>query len=157
MAVNLTVNGTTFAYPENGEEPGWGESATAWAEEVTTVLASVLGTNDIVQTSFNIANNVGAATNITGLVFNTAAVRAAIIEYSLYRVTDSNEVAESGLLNVVYKTNAAVWELSQISVGDSQVTFSVTNTGQFQYTSTNLAGTNYSGLMKFRARTVLTS
>lgn len=157
MSVNLTVNGTTFAYPQNGEEPGWGESASAWAEEVTEVLNSVLGTNDIIQTSFNIANNQAAAANVTGLVFNTAAVRAVIVEYSIYRTTNTNEIAESGLLNAVYKSTAATWELSQISVGDAQVTFSVTSAGQFQYTSTNLAGTGYSGLMKFRARTVITS
>lgn len=35
MAVNLTINGVVFAYPEQGDQPPWGGEATGWATAVT--------------------------------------------------------------------------------------------------------------------------
>ncbi len=155
MAVSLVVNNKTFEYPDVGEEPGWGEDATAWAEEVTSVLETLFGTNDIPNTSFTITNNQSSATNLTGLLFNTAAVRAATIEYAIYRTTNSNELAESGEIYIVYKNTAATWELTQTKNDNAGVNLSITNTGQFQYTSSNVSGTSYSGSIRFRAKTII--
>lgn len=152
MSIDLTVNGTTFAYPENGEEPGWGKEAADWASEVTDVLNDLQNTNDITQTSFNIANNTTSATNVTGLLFSTTTVRGAVIDYAVYRNTNSNELAEFGQLTIVYKSVAATWEIAQFNVGSSGVTLTITSAGQFQYTSTNMSGTGYSGVMHFRAK-----
>lgn len=160
MAITLTVNNKDFSYPQVSEEPGWGEDATGWAQEVTEVLESLAGPNDILQTTFTINNNISLATDIAGLLFNTAQVRAAFISYSLYRTTGSPsgstaELAESGIITIVYKSFAATWNLTQVSNGNAGVSFSVTNTGQVQYTSTNVAGTNYAGIMRFEADTLL--
>jgi hypothetical protein len=155
MPTNLTVNNNTFAYPVPGDEPGWGEGATGWAVEVTEVLESLQGTDDIPETTFNVANNISVATDIVGLVFNPATVRSAVVDYSIYRSTDTNELAEKGKLELVYKNGASPglkWTIGRVFFGDdSGVTITMTDGGQAQYTSTNVSGTGYTGEMKFEA------
>lgn len=158
MSITLTVNNTPYDYPSPGDEPGWGEAATGWAEEVTDVLNSLLTTDDILQTAFTVNNNVSTDTNVAGLSFNTGSVRAAFVEYSIYRVSDSTPsgTAEAGLMTLIYDNSAAPgsqWTLTISSVtGNAGVTFTITDAGQIQYQSTDIGSTNYSGLMKFTAR-----
>lgn len=158
MPVTLTVNNIPFEYPIPGDSPGWGEGATDWATEVTTVLNDLLGPNDIIQNTFTVANNQTSPANVVGLIFNTGQVRAAIIEYSVYRTSTANPTGftESGTLEIAYDNLAAPgskWSLIGTDLnGLSGVTFSITDTGQVQYTSTDLGSTGYSGNMHFRAR-----
>ena len=151
----LIVNNNPFNYPDPGTEPGWGADATGWAEEVTTVLGNLSGADDILETTFNLANNVSSPQDIVGLLFNPATVRSAVIEYSIYRSTSSNELAEKGTLNIVYKNGGTVgekWTIGRVFFGDDgEIIISATDAGQFQYTSSNLAGTSYSGTMRFEA------
>lgn len=158
MAKTLTVNNTPYNYPTTGDEPGWGGEATGWAEEVTDVLSSLLGPDDILETTFSVNNNVSSAADVTALTFSTGSVRSAIVEYSVYRVSDSNLSgnAESGIMNMVYDNSASPgsqWSLviSNIS-GNAGVQFSITDAGQVQYTSTDIGSVNYNGTMKFKAR-----
>ena len=157
--IPLTVNNTTFNYPGAGEDPGWGEDATAWASAVTQVLNSLLGPGDLLETTFNAANNISSAEEVVGLLFDTGTVRAAIIEYSLYRVSDSTPsgAAESGTMIMVYDTSASAgnkWLLVQESTGDAGIALTVTDSGQFEYTTTDIGSVNYSGVLKFKARTL---
>lgn len=155
MSKTLVVNGTSFEYPTPGEPKGWGEDATLWSEEVTDLLSDLKGPNDILQTTFSVANNQVSVANVIGLAFDSASVRSAKIQYSLYRVTNSNELAETGEIYLIYKNNANTWTLSRQFFGDDAgVTFSITSGGQVQYTSTNVAGTSYSGELTFRAQTL---
>jgi len=155
MSTNLTVNNNTFAYPVPGDEPGWGEGATGWAVEVTEVLNNLQGTDDIPETSFTVANNNAVATDVVGLVFNPASVRAGVIDYSIYRSTSITELAEKGKMEIIYKNGASSgtkWSIGRVFFGDDAgVVFTMTDAGQVQYTSTNLSGTGYSGIMKFEA------
>lgn len=155
MSLPLVVNNKTFQYPDVGEEPGWGEDASAWAEEVTAVLESLFGANDIPTTAFTIANNQVSPANIAGLLFNTAAVRSATIEYAIYRTTNSNELVESGEIYILYRNAGATWEMTQMKNSNAGVSLTITNTGQFQYTSSNVSGSSYSGSIKFRAKTLI--
>jgi hypothetical protein len=43
MSVNLTINGQVYAYPEQGDAPGWGTNATDWATAVTTGMLQKAG------------------------------------------------------------------------------------------------------------------
>lgn len=159
MPQTLIVNNIPFQYPVPGDEPGWGQAASDWAAEVTDVLDDLLGPNDITQTSFTVQNNIAVATDIAGLIFNTGQVRAATIQYSVYRTSTSNPsgFAESGTINVVYDNAAGAgdkWSFTQSSNGLSGVTFSITDLGQFQYTSSDIGAAGYSGILKFRAQTL---
>lgn len=154
MPKTLIVNNTPFDYPTSGDEPGWGGDATGWAEEVTKVLNNVVGPDDILQTSFNIANNQTVAANVTGLIFNAGSVRSATVDYSIYRISDSNPSgnAETGEMHIIYDSNDG-WKLGVGGiVGNSNVIFSITPTGQIQYVSSDIGALNYTGVMKFVAK-----
>ena len=161
MAVELEVNGLTFEFPEDGDEPGWGEEVTNWATEVSTVLGDLAGTSDdITITSFTIAQGVTAAslTAVTGLLFAPATVRSAVITYSIIRTTATtlSGKAEAGEIRVVYDGGAASgskWLITQESVGSADVSFAVNDTGQFTYSSTTIAGGTYVGVLKFFGKT----
>lgn len=161
MPTNLVVNNNNFAYPLPGDEPGWGEGATGWAVEVTDVLQGLQGANDIPQTLFDIANNISSPTMIVGLLFNPATVRSAVVEYSIYRKTDTvgNEFAEKGTLELIYKNGGPInskWTIGRVFFGDDAgLLFTMSDAGQVLYTSSNIAGANYTGTFHFSARVTL--
>lgn len=155
----LVINNTTYNYPGTGEDPGWGDDATGWAEAVTGVLNTLLSSGDLLETTFNIANNISASTNVVGLSFDTATVRAAVIDYSIYRISSTNASgqSETGQLFIVYDNSASSgnqWLLSRETNGDAGVNFDITDSGQFTYTSNDIGATGYSGVMKFKAKTL---
>lgn len=154
MPIPLTVNGVTYNYPVNGEDPTYGADATDWAAAVTAVINQFVGPGDILDTPSNVANAISSPTNINFLLFDTSTVRAANVDYSIYRKTDSfpSGYAETGTIFIVFDDNLNSWELSQRSTGNSGIAFSITSTGQFQYTSTDMTGTNYVGSLRFRAK-----
>jgi hypothetical protein len=152
----LIINNTPYNYPTSGDEPGWGNEATGWAEGVTNVLSDLLGPNDILETAFNIANNQTTFADITGLIFNAASVRAANISYSIFRISNTNlsGFTETGTIQLIYDNNLG-WSINQGNIlGSSGVTFNVTVAGQIQYKSTDIGALNYIGTMKFRAKTL---
>src|ERR1019366_608799 len=109
MPVTLIVNNIPYEYPVPGDAPGWGQPATDWATEVTLVLNNLLGPNDIIESTFNIANNISSSTNVNGLTFNTGQVRSAFINYTVYRTSTAHPTgqAEAGELIIVYDNLAA--------------------------------------------------
>lgn len=155
MSVPVTIGGTTYSLPNQGQSPPWGEDLDAILLALINVANSVAGSSDILNTSFTVANNVGSATNVAGLSFDTASVRSAIVSYSIYRNSTTTEMSEVGQIMITYKSTAATWELAQNYAGTSGVTFTITNAGQIQYTSTNFSGTGYSGKLKFSAKAFL--
>jgi len=90
------------------------------------------------QTTFAAANNQSAATNVTGLTFNTKKGGHAIMAVQLDATAD---LANLCILNAI--DNNGTFILSQECTGDPSldVVFSiVAGTGQVQYTSDNYAG-----------------
>lgn len=156
MPTNIVINNNTFAYPSPGDEPGWGEPATNAMVEVANVLANVQGPDDILETTFSISNNNASPLDVAGLAFNPVTVRSAIIEYSIYRSTTTNELAEKGTIELVYKNGGTVgnkWTISRSFLGDdSGVIITFTDAGQGQYTSTNVSGASYTGIIRFEAK-----
>lgn len=157
MSTPLTVNGTLYNFPTSGQDPNWGNELSGWATDVTFVLQNVLGTGDIVETSATIANNQSAAADVIGLKLVGPTVKHATIKYAIFRQVTSGTAAgysETGTITASfneYGTAGNFWELAHEFVGDSQVSLSITDVGQLQYLSTNLAGTAYAGTIKFSA------
>lgn len=155
----LTVNNNVYNYPDPGTDPGWGSEATDWAQAVTDVLNTLLAPSDILETSYIINNNINTPTDVNRLFFDPGVVRAANITYSIYRTSTANPdgFTESGVIYLNYD-NAAnpglKWSIGQQKVGDSGVSFSVTDAGQVQYISNDINGTGYSGTIKFLAKTL---
>lgn len=157
MAVQLTIQGTTFNYPEQGTDPAWGSEATGWATAVSAALNTLLGSGDILETAFTINNNVTTPANVNGLNFDTSTVRAANVDYSIYRTSTTNPSgnSEAGTLYIIQDDSAPVgekWKMSQRANENAGVTFSILDSGQLQITSTDIGSMNYSGLLKFRAK-----
>jgi hypothetical protein len=155
LATTITINGSTYQLPSQGQDPPWGGDMTDIILALVEVANSTSGSDDILMTSFNVANNQSSAANITGLLFDTATIRSAIVSYSIYRSTNSAEYSECGNIYVTYNSIAGSWDIAQTCVGSSGVTMSITSAGQIQYTTDSMAGTGYSGKLKFLAKTFL--
>jgi hypothetical protein len=129
---------------------GSGIEITNGAGSIEIALTVPPSSGDISETSFTAANNQAAAADVTGLAFANGTVRS--FEAILTVVIDAtSDLFESFKLHGVQK--GASWSMSQTSVGDdSGIVLSITNAGQVQYTSTDVAGFS-SSTMKFRAVT----
>jgi hypothetical protein len=105
-----------------------------------------------------IANNQAVAANVTALLFDSAAVKLAVVDYTVRRKSDSVDVVGGGTFFVHYRPATSDWELtSGPAFGeDHGVAFTVTAGGQVQYTSDSRAGVYNTGLskMNFNARVV---
>ena len=100
---------------------------------------------------FIAANSQGSPQNITGFSFNNAIVRAfdAVVSVTIFD-EGTNKYAYYNLKGIQKGSN---WVINSSYVGDATgFTFSITNFGQIQYTSTNIVGYT-SSLVNFRATT----
>lgn len=154
MAKTVQIGNQFFDYPEQGEGAGHGQEATDAFVAVTEVLKDLQGPNDILETTAVLANNQTTPANIPGLSFDTATVRRIEIQFIIKRIYDAgaSTVLESGTVNGNY--DGIDFDISIESVGqDTGVTLSISPSGQFQYTSTNLTN-HVSSEIKFRAKTL---
>lgn len=106
---------------------------------------------DIGVTSFSAANNQASPANVTGFAFNNATTRGfdSFVTIVIDATTDLYEFVK---IQGIQK--GATWDISIERTGDeSGVNFSITNSGQIQYTSNNYSGF-VSATIKFRAITV---
>ena len=157
--LRLTIAGTTYEIPESGESPNWADGLTNYLSAVADVLGTLVGDGDILKTTFSIANNISVASIINGLIFDSSQTRAANISYSIYRTSTATPSgnAETGVLQIIYDdsaTSGSKWALAQSRDGDAGVVFSITDAGQFYYTSTNINAVGYSGTMVFTAKSL---
>lgn len=105
---------------------------------------------DINEQSYSFSNSQVVPESITGLAFSNAVVRSfnAVISVAIDATSDLFEVFE---INGIQK--GSEWDISVSSTGDNtEIMFSITNSGQIQYTSANYSGFVL-GTMKFRAST----
>lgn len=151
MAITLIVNGIPFDYPEQGEQQPWGEAATGWAEQVTTVLDSIKGPNDILETIGSIGNG-QTDTEIVGFFFDPLEVRSFIATGNIYRtyISGSTTIELSEQFTITgLNQGSSSWIIQQEGLGDSGVTLNLDSSGQMKYTSSSL--TNYlEGIIKFK-------
>jgi hypothetical protein len=106
-------------------------------------------------TTFTVANNQASAADVTGLLFDPITTRSFVLDYSIYRQTDtaSSALAQAGQLRGVYNTQSGVWLMSDDYSGQNAgVVFSIQPSGQIRYTSSNIAGANYVGTLKYNPR-----
>lgn len=154
MSKTLQVGTEVFEYPDNLQNPGWGEEASDWARAVTDLLGTLRGPNDISITSFTLQNNQSTDANISGLRFATSQVVQCEISYMIKRVYASGTtvISESGKILGSY--NGTTFTIVRESAGDEcGITIDVDATGQFKYKSTNLTN-HVSSTIKFAATTI---
>lgn len=122
-------------------------------QDNTQVLEALLAliTQGGNQKTASIANaqgsNLGLGSDFT---FDKSNIKAVRIEYDLERVTDTQNVQESGVIYLTHDTSDDTWRSTQNSYHDvSGVTFEVNaSTGELEYQSDNLTGANYSATLR---------
>jgi hypothetical protein len=105
---------------------------------------------EVLQT-FTIANNQVSAANVTGLNFDSATDKFFNVQYRLFRRTATFSYAQAGKLRGVFNNDTSTWLMSDDYSGENAgVTFSITSGGQIQYTSSNITGASYLGIMEYK-------
>lgn len=113
-------------------------------------FTTIISDGDIRETSFSAANNQTTSANVTGLAFNNAIVRSFDAHISVEIDATSNLYE---IYNIRGVQKDAGWNITITSSGDdSGIDFTITSTGQVQYTSSNVGGF-VSSSIKFRAIT----
>jgi len=163
----ITIKGTPIEFPSSGASPNWSPAVIEAVEALADAVNSVSATYDVSPQVQNIdANNNSTNVNISNLNFPASDVRSATIFYAVNRVTqdsgppDGEEVVEAGTLEINYNASRPVsmkWELIRTGGGDGKITFTITDTGQVQFTTTPLTGIDHTGIISFRALAILNS
>jgi len=133
MSKDLQIGNKRFVYPSTGDIK-WSEGATGWAVEVTNVLATVQGPQDILRTEAALTN--GTSGNINGLKFDTGQVQQVSVKGYIKReyttISGIPDEVESIIVDGAY--NGAVFNITAKYIGDDVgVSVDVDNTGQFTY------------------------
>ena len=157
--VGLSYNETTDGFELGGTSYG-STSANLSMQRYFPLYVSRLFVNSIEMTpstgdflttqTFNASNNVSSMTDITGLSFSNT-----LYGFNLYIVvvtTASPNYYQNFHIKGIFKNTS--WQIDKQYVGDnSGVDFSITNSGQLQYTSPNFSG--FSSLVfKYKATTI---
>ena len=149
---NVTATGGSYTFGSTDVTPILdGTSATGGAIILNTVDISPSMGDISRERYFQAQNNVTTASVITGFAFNNSVVRAfdAVVSVTIID-GGSNKYAYYNLKGVQKASN---WVLNSSYVGDSTgFTFSIDNSGQIKYTSTDIPGYLYSHV-NFRALT----
>lgn len=154
---SITIGGTVIDFPDTGASPDWSPAIIQFAQAVELALAGLVGPYDVGPQSFNIdAYNPGTNISIPFLTFSTSEVRGAFIRYTVYRNTSTTTLSEIGNILIIYNpTNPTSnkWEISRETVsGSAQISFSITDTGQIQFTTQTLSGIDHNGLIRASAQ-----
>ena len=104
------------------------------------VTSSVnLGISSMFSGSFSASNNISSAANVTGLAFANASIRSFTATVNVSIVVSSG-TSLYAVYNLTGTQNASGWSLYIETFGDTTgITFSITSSGQVQYTSTNVS------------------
>lgn len=117
-------------------------------DQLLSAIKSLIGFGGDSQLNVSLANDTGPF-NVTGLSFNKANVKSAVVPYNIERKTDTQNVQETGHLYIAHDSADDIWRLSvQSGLDDAGVTFSITSGGQVQATTDDLTGTSYSGNLR---------
>lgn len=120
-------------------------------------IETFLGGGFVPESTFTPANNISSAADITGMIFDHTLYRTVVIDIDIRRKTDTalSEVVATGEVILQYRLQSAGWgdPIVKFDGDDHGLDFTVTASGQVQYTSSNIAGANYFGSVKFKATT----
>jgi hypothetical protein len=165
----ITIKGTPISIPSSGSNPNWSPAIIEAFQALADAVNVFTGTFDIAPQAKNI-DIYNAATNIDidNLSFPPTDVRAVTVFYTVYRKTeesvpsagDAMEVAESGTLECVYNNSRPSnqkWEIGRMGESDAQIDFNMTDIGQVQFSTTALTGINHTGIVSYRALSILNS
>lgn len=161
----ITIKGTEINLPESGSSPNWAPAIIEAFEALAEAVNSISATFDVAPQAQNIdANNSSTNVDLDNLNFPSSEVRAATIYYTVFRMTqnsgppDAQEVTEAGTLEISYnasRPSTQKWEMVRSGQSDGMISFNVTDLGQIQFSTTPLTGINHTGIVSYRAISIL--
>lgn len=157
MSIPITILGTVVEFPSSSQSPNWAPALIQFAQLVEQALALNTGNFDVSPQVYTMVSNSNTDVNLPNLAFPNSSVRTALVQYSVFRTTTgpTTTAYQAGDMTVVYNPNNSVnekWELMHRYEGDGDITFTITDDGQFQFSSTALAGSNHMGFISYSAR-----
>lgn len=162
MSIPIVIQGTTIDIPSDGQSPDWAQGIIQFCEATATALSGAVGTFDISPQTFDISayNPTSVPVSIPNLSFSPAVVLGASIQIACIRTTSSLSVSEYDELTIVYNAynvnlGQPLWEVTRGATGLAYITYTVTDTGQVQFTTSNISGTGHSGTLSYSAKTLL--
>jgi len=165
MAIKLIIKGTPVELPESGQSPNWAPGIIEAIQALSEAVNSISGTYDVAPQVQNISTfPENSKIDINNLVFPAEEVRAATIFYSVYRKTETDgpnegqELAEAGTLQIVYNPSNPVdnkWEIQREFVGNANMQFSIDDLGQVEFTTEEMTGIDHTGILSYRAISIL--
>lgn len=132
--------------------------STSWASFFRSLYDRVFPLG--VERTSQLENNQSSAADIEGMKVNARSLSQAVVEYLVQRVTagdDAVELIESGLFILSYRPTDEDWGLSVVSEeqpDDAGIEFTVTSSGQVQYTTSDIAGDASLSRIVWRMRTM---
>lgn len=161
----IIIKGTIIDLPSSGASPNWAPGIIEAFQAIAEAVNSVTGTYDVAPQVQNIdANNSSTNIDLNNLIFPSVDVRAVTVYYTVYRKTDASgppdgmEVTESGTLELNYNNARSVtqkWEIVRSGQSEAYIDFNVTDLGQIRFTTTALTGINHTGIVAYRAISIL--
>jgi hypothetical protein len=155
MSFPINIQGTIINFPSSADSPNWAEALIQFAVAVQLALATVVGPFDVPPQIYVMTSNVNTNVSLPGLSFPTSNVQGALIQYTVYENTSTSTVAQFGTIEIAYNASnppGNKWDISNEYTGESNVIFSITDTGQVQFSSTSLPGINFNGVIGFTAK-----
>jgi len=160
MSKTVSINNVDYIIPEIGDT-NWGEYTTDLLEALVDGVNVSFGPHDIRETTAQVVNNVTIPQIVPSLAFDPASVRGAFIEYTIFRTDNSMtpvEYLETGVLYLSYKSDAIAtekWQVKRDANDDIGYNFSLNDSGQMYYTSSNLGAGAADGTITFRSRAIM--
>lgn len=163
----ITIKGTPINIPASGANPNWSPAIIEAFQALADAVNVFTGSFDVAPQTMNIdVYNSSSNIDVTNLSFPPADVRAVAIFYTVYRKTDESapaagdnmEVAETGTLSCVYnnsRPSTQKWEVGRVGPGDALIDFTMDDLGQIQFTTSPLTGINHTGVVSYRALSIL--
>lgn len=155
MSYIVTIQGNQISLPSVSASPNWAPGQVAFNQAVANALQFAVGTYDIPPQTYTMLANINAAVAIPGLAFPVSQVRAVYLYYYVFRQTSTNNECESGFLTMNYNPNNSagnLWSIGRQAVGNSTVSFTVSDAGQVSFSSNDLPGSNHVGTIGFYAK-----
>lgn len=107
-------------FPNSGTDALWSPSVIQFAELVADTLNGIASPYDLSPRVQDLTTDYNTGLFLQGAEFPNTAVRQFSLSYAIYRTrTDSSlSVTESGILNGIYNSKTAEWELQDQYHGD---------------------------------------
>lgn len=161
----ILIKGTLINIPNSAQSANWAPGIIEAFQALADAVNVFTGTFDVAPQAQAIdAFNPGSNIPLDNLVFPPSEVRSATVYYTVYRKTEDSgppdgvELAEGGTLELIYnnsRPSTQKWEVIRSGGGDAKIDFIVTDLGAVQFSTQSVTGINHTGIVSYRAISIL--